>query len=91
MAQDPKNLYYSLDWFQQMKREYDEASSDRCLGMSFAEAASHISKDGLSMTVDEVEEFDENHDGSINFEEYLTMRFKYDAQRQGNMRGRYLA
>ncbi|OJK01365.1 uncharacterized protein BO66DRAFT_439444 [Aspergillus aculeatinus CBS 121060] len=91
MVQDAKNLYYSLDWFQQMKKQYDEASSDRCLGMSFDEAARHISKDGLSMTADEAKEFDENHDGSINFEEYLTMRFKYDALREGNMRGRLLA
>ncbi|RAL12888.1 uncharacterized protein BO97DRAFT_405156 [Aspergillus homomorphus CBS 101889] len=90
MVQDAKNLYYSREWFQEMKSKYDAASPDRCLGMSFDEAAKHISQDGLVMTAAEAEKYDENHDGSINFEEYLTMRLEYDSRRQ-DKRGRFLA
>ncbi|PYH49758.1 uncharacterized protein BP01DRAFT_387912 [Aspergillus saccharolyticus JOP 1030-1] len=89
MVQNAKNTYYSLEWFQDMKKEYDAASPDRCLGMTFDKAARLISEDGLPMTTEDVKRFDENNDGSINFEEYLTMRFEYDNRRQ-DKRGRFL-
>ncbi|GKZ36648.1 hypothetical protein AbraIFM66950_007823 [Aspergillus brasiliensis] len=81
MPQDFKNAHYSYDYLHGLREKYEKSAKDFCRGMTFEDALAHVSSTGRTdFTREQLEAFDTNHDGSINFAEYMELMLNNDKE-----------
>ncbi|GKZ23174.1 hypothetical protein AbraIFM66951_002110 [Aspergillus brasiliensis] len=92
MPQDFKNAHYSYDYLHGLREKYEKSAKDFCHirargvltaagGMTFEDALAHVSSTGRTdFTREQLEAFDTNHDGSINFAEYMELMLNNDKE-----------
>ncbi|PYH34801.1 uncharacterized protein BO87DRAFT_425481 [Aspergillus neoniger CBS 115656] len=81
MPQDLKNAHYSYGYLHGLREKYEKSAQDFCRGMTFEDALAHVNSTGRTdFTREQLEAFDTNHDGSINFAEYMELMLNNDKE-----------